>query len=283
MFEKVSLWGLRVATFCLPFSVGLGLSDWLESNIKHDLPVIVFAWCVWALFLLATAFPHVIGQTIARVSVVAVVASTLLIPPGRHNPLIVAHVLLTALLVFSRPVCAWWINGTAYPNERRYPLRTPLLLVAGPIEVAYAITIGIPITALLLLCNSHWLAGIAVGVLGIVPVLLCVRAIHQLGRRWIVFVPAGLVIHDPMSLIDPVLFERAVIEKFAPAPADTDALDLTQSAYGLSIELDLHEKVPMVLSLGRGKTESGSSARLMITPAQPGAVLAEASKRKIPH
>jgi hypothetical protein len=99
----------------------------------------------------------------------------------------------------------------------------------------------------------------------------------------VVFVPAGLVLHDPLSLADPVLFQRRTIETLRAAPAGTDSLDLTQRAAGLPVELILLEKVPLVLvKPGDRFGESGSSARLLFTPTRPGAVLADAAARRLP-
>ncbi len=80
-----------------------------------------------------------------------------------------------------------------------------------------------------------------------------------------------------------MLFTRAVIERLAPAPAETDSLDLTQRATGLALELVLTEKVPMVRTQpGRRKGDAGASARLLFAPSRPGAVLAEARRRRFP-
>ncbi|MDP1793096.1 MAG: hypothetical protein Q8K63_03070, partial [Acidimicrobiales bacterium] len=108
------------------------------------------------------------------------------------------------------------------------------------------------------------------------------RALFGLTRRWLVFVPAGVVLHDPMSLTDPVLFERKLIDTMRAAPAATDSLDLTMGALGLAVELVLKEKVPMVRASGRKDALSGASARLLFTPTRPGRVLAEAEQRRVP-
>jgi hypothetical protein len=109
------------------------------------------------------------------------------------------------------------------------------------------------------------------------------RALHGLSRRWVVFVPAGVVLHDPITLADPVLFPKQTIDALRLAPAGTDSLDLTQRAPGLAVELLLREKVPLTLvKPGDRAGESGSSARLLFTPTRPGAVLAEARRRGVP-
>jgi hypothetical protein len=124
--------------------------------------------------------------------------------------------------------------------------------------------------------------GIVLGA-GVPVAWLFLRALHGLSRRWLVFVPAGVVLHDPVSLADPVLFQRKQIEALRPAPADSDSLDLTQRAAGLPLELVLLEKVPLTLvKPGDRVGESGLSARLLFAPTRPGVVLTDAGKRRIP-
>ena len=50
---------------------------------------------------------------------------------------------------------------------------------------------------------SQGLRRIAAGLVFVVG-----RALHQLTQRWLVFVPAGLVVHDHLSVGDPVLFTK---------------------------------------------------------------------------
>ena len=177
----------------------------------------------------------------------------------------------------------FYVNGPAYPNELRLPLAVPGPLWLGPLELAWAVTVGAPLGGLLLLAARQWVAGGLVLVVGGAGAVVAARALHGLSRRWVVFVPAGLVLHDPVTLADPVLFERPGIETLRPAPAGSDSLDLTQRAPGLALELVLWEKVPLVLIRpGRLGGDSGSSARLLFTPTRPGLVLREAAARRIP-
>ena len=60
------------------------------------------------------------------------------------------------------------------------------------------------------------------------------RLVHQLSRRWVVLVPAGIVIADPLTLTDPVLFVRERVMGIGPADPGrrppADALDLRLGA-----------------------------------------------------
>jgi hypothetical protein len=174
-------------------------------------------------------------------------------------------------------------SGTAYGDERRLPLRPPGLLLLGPIELALLVVIVGLATAPLLLADRRWVAGAVAALLGLPLAVVAARALHGLSRRWVVFVPAGLVLHDPLTLVDPVLFRQHVVARLAPARAGTDALDLTQRALGLALELELVEAVPMVLVRpGRREDEPGRATRLVFTPTRPGRVLDEAARRRLP-
>jgi hypothetical protein len=109
------------------------------------------------------------------------------------------------------------------------------------------------------------------------------KSVHQLSRRFVVFVPAGFVVHDPMALLDPVLFRRAFVERIGPADAGTDSLDLTLGSAGVPVEVHLEEKVELArLSDDRKTGEVGKTARFMVSPMRPGAVLKEAEARRYP-
>ena len=89
------------------------------------------------------------------------------------------------------------------------------------------------------------------------------------------------MLHDPLAIVDPVLVRRASVRSFGPAPADTDALDLTRGALGLALELRLTEPVPLLVVRGRGASESVTADHLLVTPARPGALLVEARRRRL--
>ena len=244
-------------------------------------------WLVWALILVATLVPHPVGLTGLRVTApAAVVAAIASAASGRpsllSSGLALATTLLATAIAFAPSTGTLFVNGAAYPNERRYLLRVPGLLLLGPIELAWALVAVAPAAGLLLLAAHQWVLGGVVTALSLPAAIVASRSLHSLSQRWVVFVPAGLVLRDPLSLDDPVLFHRATVESLHPAPAGTDSLDLTQRAAGLALELVLREKVAMTMSRpGRRLGEPGSSARLLFTPTRPGAVLVTASERRL--
>jgi hypothetical protein len=174
------------------------------------------------------------------------------------------------------------VNGPAYPNERRFPLRAPGPLLLGPIELAWAVAVTGLVTGPLLLADESWVLGGIATAIGLPVAWLLLRSLHQLSKRWAVFVPAGLVVVDPIGLMDSVLIRRQQLRALGPAPTDSQALDLTQRAPGLALEAVLSEEADVVLVWpGRRQGEAVKAAALLFTPTLPGALLDEAKARRL--
>ena len=273
-----------------PFAAGPLLAAALHPHVRARGTTSVALWAVWGLVLLATLVPCPLSLTVIRSVAPATVVAIACAAAAAHDrtaPATIAVALVWTVTVtveaFLPATAMVQVNGPAYPNERRYPLAVPSSVLVGPLELAWAAVVGLPSAAVLLLAAHQWIAGGVVALLAASAVVFGGRALNGLSRRWVVFVPAGLVLHDAMSLSDAVLFPRKVIECLGPAPAGTDALDLTLASPGLALELSLKEKVPMVRIVpGQRKGDAGSSARLMFTPTRPGAVLADARARHFP-
>jgi hypothetical protein len=191
-----------------------------------------------------------------------------------------ASILLTALC-FLPAVGAVFLHGLAYGDEERVALRAPGALLLGPIEISWLVLVAAASVGPLLLAAQQWIAGVVAVVIGALLVVLLARALHELARRWLVFVPAGVVVHDPLGLGDPVLLVRARVQSFGPAPADSDATDLTMAAPGLALEIGLAQKTEMVQRLGRSGSRPLVTSALLVTPTRPGAAVAIAAERGV--
>ena len=282
-------WALRVAWAAIPLAAGPRLAAALDPRSPAMRSVAsIGLWAGWTIVLLATLIPHPLGLTAVRIGVPAgavAVSAALVSHPGPAWGALVALITTASAtgLAFSAPIGMAFVNGPAYPNERRFPLSPPGALLLGPLPVAWCLAVGGPAATVLLLAARLWVAGAVAGVLGLPAAAVMARSLHGLSRRWVVFVPAGLVLHDPLSVADPVLFRRQLMVSLRPAPAECDALDLTQAAPGLALELVLKESVAMVLVRpGRRGDQAGAWDRLLFTPSRPGVVLAEALARRFP-
>ncbi|HZQ27511.1 MAG TPA: hypothetical protein VFA94_07415 [Acidimicrobiales bacterium] len=287
-WSRLFPWVVRLAWAALPFTAGPAWAEALRAR-SHGVQVVASTglWAVWALVLVATLVPYPLGLTALRLAAPAAVVATswAATQAGVSTIAAVAAVgttLVVAAVAMAPATGLLFVNGSAYPNERRFPLRLPGALLVGLLPVTWGLAWGLPVAAALLLGAHRWVPGGVLAVVALAVDAVLLPALHGLSRRWVVFVPAGVVLHDPMTLADPVLFPKRTIEALRLAPVDTDSLDLTQRSPGLACELLLWEKVPLTLRKpGDRVGESGSSARLLFTPTRPGAVLAEARRRGV--
>lgn len=260
-------------------------------------------WALWSAGLVATLVPRTTSLTVARFLVPAglpVVAWTVWVA-GDAGPLEVLAV--TAAAAATTVVLTPWIghrfvNGSSYGDERRYPLRAPLPVLAGPLELVWVVTVVGVAAGPLLLASEQWVAGALALVLGWAVAALGGRAAHQLARRWVVLVPAGIVVHDPMALVDTLLVQRADLARVGLAEVGTDATDLTLGAAGLAVEIELREATDVLpLAHQRGRRLGGDGVgeavetplgrtlevhKVMVTPTRPGALLHAAAQRRLP-
>jgi hypothetical protein len=73
-----------------------------------------------------------------------------------------------------------------------------------------------------------------------------------------------------------------VMASFGPAPAGSDAVDLTAGAPGLALEARFADDVELLAAAGHGRTpEVVATQALLVTPSRPGRVLDEARRRRI--
>ena len=287
-------WALRVGWVILPLTAGPAYGSALHPySGPVRLTAVVFLWAGWTAVLVGTLVPHPIGLTALRLAAPAALATAAWAaitnrPSVLASTAAMARARASSVLAMAPATGFMYVNGAAYPNERRYLLRLPGPLLLGPLEVAWAVTVGAPAAGALLLAARAWIAGAIVLVAGVPLAVIVARALHGLSTRWIVFVPAGLVLHDPLALIDPVLFQRKVIETLRPARRDrrntpSEALDLAQRAPGLALELVLREPaILMLMKPGRLGGESVATAKVRLVPTRPGQVVREAQRRRVP-
>lgn len=278
-------WLVRGLWAALPFTTGPALADALDAASS---PVRTVAsaglWLGWAAGTVAAFVPHPIALTALRVVAPGAVLAALAAALGGHpSALAVAWATVACAWAFAPGFGAWCVNGPAYPNERRFLLRPPGPLLRGPLALAWGLTVAGIAAGPLLLAARQWIAGALLLLLGWPLALLLLKSLHNLSRRWAVFVPAGLVLHDPIVLFDPMLFRRQDVAALRSRQGrDPAYLDLSQGAPGLGLDMDLAE--PTVVTLqhpGRREGDPVNTVRVRFTPTRPGAVLEEARRRRI--
>lgn len=246
----------------------------------------LLAWLLWSIGLVAMLVPRTTTLTFVRFVVPGSLVSAAWATVGADRPVwaavgIAAGVVATLSLA-APGVSDAFVDGSSYGPERRVALRIPPLVLAGPVTVAWAVGAAAVVGGPLLLAAEQWVPGALATAAGVAVVPLVLRRFHLLSQRWLVFVPAGVVVHDPLTLSEPVLFQRHLLRMVGPAPADTDALDATGGALGLGIEIRGAEPISVGLRRGRTADELTDVPGLVVTPTRPAATIALAADHRLP-
>jgi hypothetical protein len=287
--DRLGTWPARVTWLALPLLIGTALADALaDASTPVQWLAAVGLWGGWAVVLVATLVPRALSLTVLRVAVpaaalAAVVAVAVGDSAGVWRVAALVGAILAGVAAFLPSTGQAFVDGESYGDEQRFPLRVPGPVLAGPLLVAWAGAVaGVAAGPLLLACRL-WVPGALALAVGLPVAWRCARSLHLLATRWVVLVPAGFVLHDPMVLTDPVLFRRASVRSLGPAEAGTDALDLTCGALGLALEARLVEETPLPrMPQRRGDPSTTVDAKaVLFTPSRPGALLTAARGRRI--
>ena len=160
---------------------------------------------------------------------------------------------VTLLAVFAAEFGRSFVQASAYGDEERFPLRPPAAVGArqwsrgscGRPASDRAVAARRPVVD-----RRRVLTVAAIAGLGVPRPPLA-----SAGRRWLVLVPAGVVLHDPVVLADTVSLRSAQVARIRLAPDDTDAADLTGPASGYALEVQTTESITAVFAFTPVGTE----------------------------
>lgn len=292
--QLLERFGFAVVWATLPFTLGPALGsalDPLDTPIRTTASL--GAWAGWAVALVAALTPRTTTLTAMRIIApaslaVALWATVASDDRGGAQAVGIVFGFIAAMAALLPTTTDFFVNGSSYGDERRLALRPPGLLMLGPIELTWLAVVVGAAAGPLMLAARMWIPGALATVVGWAVAVAGMRSIHMLAQRWVVFVPAGMVLVDRLTLADALLMQRKSITSLGPALADTTARDLTAGASGLALQIDFGEEmsiVPIAPRRLRGPkptTEVVSVASVIFTPSRPGTVLAEARARRLP-
>lgn len=289
--QRLGLWPLRVLWLVLPPVVGPGVVAAVAERTEPVRTLVELGlWSGWFLGLIAVLAPSTVSLTAVRILAPSAVASSLVAAAtaGRWTAatlVALGGALLVTGLAFLPLVGDPMINGSAYGSERRMALRPPAALLLGPVQLAWLVVYAGAITGPLLLVTGRYLFGVPALVVGWGLAVRGARTLHQLSRRWLVFVPAGFVVHDFYTLAESLLIQRRLKPELSLA-ADADSaqgdqrVDLSGGAYGLALCVRVAEPLPFARRVARSIV-SGTGLEFVFSPTLPGQALAEARVRAI--
>lgn len=286
--ERLGAWPARACWVGLALASGACFGDALDGRSTAVRVVVLVGLSVgWVTALVALLVPRHPALTALRILVPAGLAAVLAATSqgeevGPSDLASVALASVATVAVLSPWVGEAWVDGSSYGSEHRFPLRAPATLAFVLAPVTWLAVVAGATAGPLLLASRQWVTGAGALAVGAAAVWAGVRALHQLARRWVVLVPAGLVLHDPLTMPEPQLFPRRMITRLGPALADTTADDLTAGAPGLALQIDLNEPADLLVrDRGRG-TAARSTTSLLFTPNRPKHLLDAARAGRIP-
>jgi hypothetical protein len=286
--QALWLWCARLSWALLPLTAGAELTDALDEWSTAPATVAtVLLWSAWVGGLVALLAPRPWGLTLLRVVAPAAMLTTIFAASATSAALAalaIASASIAAVLALSPPVARACANALAYGDEQRFPLRVPLPLLVAPVPVAVAlVALGVVAGPLLLADGRLVLGGLAV-LVGVPLAAFLARALHALSRRWLVFVPAGVVIVDPLTLMDPVLLRREQVRDISAGergPRLDEALDLRLGSRAHSLTIGLQEAVTFGRRVGRVDGALVDADIVLVAPTRIPALLETARSRRI--
>ena len=245
------------------------------------------AFAGWVVGVAAMAVPAATTLTATRLVVPVAVPVAALAWAAGADPVDAAALLgaavITSILAGSSALGRGFVQASAYGDEDRHLLRPPIAYLAVALLAWFIWTATIIATAMLT-ARGDTVWALIVGGLAVAGAVALFPRWHRLTRRWLVLVPAGIVIHDHVVLAETLMLRRQAIARLGLAPAGTDAADFTGPTSGHAVEIRTTESVTAIVALVPG-TPSGSAIHLtgcLIAPTRPGQALAAAAQRRFP-
>jgi len=239
-------------------------------------------WGAWGIVLLSVLVPSATSLTAVRLllpamaglAVVRLVDGT---DPGVWLGLGVA--LLACVLVAAAEVGEHFVQSSAYGDERRFTLRCPRPM-SMVLVLSWLVWFGSIFAAMALLLGNEpgdepsgtrIAVGIACAVVGLISSIALPRRFHRFSRRWLVYVPAGLVVHDHVALAETAMFSVRDVVRLEPV-ARTDEADLSAGCSGVGLAVELGD-FDTVVRAATPSTPGGTAVHvrtLWVCPSRPG-------------
>ena len=274
------VWAMRVAVVAsgavAPLIDG-AMDSWSDTARAVMLSA---AWLTWAGCLLCVLVPSSISLTALRLTVPvgAILSMIVAIREESASAAIATAICVAAtFLALSADVGDSFVQVSAYGDERRHVLRCPPAMIFIQL-LAWIMWMSSTVLVATFAIDRNWIPTFVLAVvLGALSWLLP-RRFHRYSRRWLVQVPAGLVIHDHVVLAETAMFlARDVRSVDAVTVGTTDAADLTGGCRGTALRITLDDFETVVMSATRN--EPGGRAihvkSMLVCPSRPGRTLGE--------
>lgn len=249
-----------IVGFAIVAWLGLALTaPWHAAGDGHSFAVAVvlatWGWALWVAVAIAVLVPSPLSVTAVRtIAPLAVVCSFAAV-----SPVSIFSAIVMMIVSMSSLFTDIMVQGGAYGDEKRFALRTPMPYFAPAFVAWAALTSTLVGGSLLIAARAFWI-GVPLVVLGVVMARFVPRRLHRLSRRWLVIVPAGIVVHDHLVLAETMMTPKANVISTKVVDAVADSADLTGGVLGSRLSIEMKEADKVVLSAITAKTLKTSEA-----------------------
>ena len=238
------------------------------------------AWGIWVIVALAVLVPHPLSLVTVRLLAPLLAlhtGATVLEESTLQWSTVIALLLMIAVsaTAFSARYGSVHAQAAAYGHERRHLLRPPMAVLA-PLALVWLVVAALGAVAMR---GEQFAVSLSATALFIALAVFMLRRALVLSRRWLVFVPAGIAVHDPLLLRDTFMVRNHDVRALRDAASNTEALDVTGTTWGTPLELVLSHPHDVSLS-PFGARLTGTLDRLHVTallvaPSRPNIALAD--------
>lgn len=255
--EIVIIWILRVSTVTLAATVPLLDVAFESLSGERRLAATISLWTVWAVVLLCVLVPSSASLTGLRLAMPAHLGVTIAVAIGAADAgwrtlIALAIGIVAATAAMSAEVGRHWVQLSAYGDEKRFPLACPPIPMTVQI-LAWLTWFAFGVTAVVALTSERpsriaWIVGSIAAFLTVGGVVVLPRRFHRFTRRWLVWVPAGLVIHDHVVLAETAMVSKRSIIGVEPWKPGNQALNASGAPSRRGLVISLHDPETMIMA-----------------------------------
>lgn len=277
---KVLIWASRVSVVVAGFIVPFINSSLKQMASLTGICSTVALWFLWSIALLCTLVPSSTSLTAIRLALptLSVVVISVAVGVGMSSGIAAALAIsvLASLLVMSGEVGNSFVQLAAYGDERRYLLRCPPALLSVQI-LSWLVWLALSYVAINAFSSDSPILGAIATAFALALTIVLPPRFHRFSRRWLVAVPAGLVIHDHVVLAETAMFMHNAVAEIGSETAQSEAADLSGKCRGLGLVIALKDFDTVVFA-ATPKTPGGTAIHvksLRVCPTRPGRALTE--------
>lgn len=288
--EIVIIWILRASTVALAATVPLLDIAFESLSDTRRLAASIALWTAWAAVLLCVLVPSSASLTGLRLMMPTHLGVTIAVAIGAADAgwrtlLALAVGIVATTTAMSADVGRHWVQMSAYGDERRFPLACPPIAMSVQI-LTWTIWFALAATAVLVPTSGRpssieWIIGSIAAVLAIGGAVVLPRRFHRFTRRWLVWVPAGVVIHDHVVLAETAMMSKRTISGVEPWQPGSQALNASGAPSRRGLVISLHDPETMIMA--PTKEHPGGHAlhvrSFMVRPSRVQPALTELSAR----